>query len=114
MPFDDHHYDGIFCYALIHLLDADEREKLIRDCCNQLSKGGYMVFTAISKEAHTYGKGQLVSKDRYEIFEGVKMYFYDRESIHAAFDKAGLFEITEVNENFPFFLIKCRKGEQAG
>jgi len=114
MPFDDHQYDGIFCYALIHLLDADEREKLIRDCYNQLSKGGYMVFTAISKEAPTYGKGQLVSKDRYEIFEGVKMYFYDRESIHAAFDKAGLFEITEVNENFPFFLIKCRKGEQAG
>ncbi|MEQ8810031.1 MAG: class I SAM-dependent methyltransferase [Imperialibacter sp.] len=114
MPFDTHQYDGIFCYALIHLLDADEREKLIRDCHNQLSKSGYMVFTAISKEAHTYGKGQLVSKDRYEIFEGVKMYFYDRASIHAAFDKAGLFEITQVNENFPFFLVKCRKGEQKG
>ncbi|MEQ9375316.1 MAG: class I SAM-dependent methyltransferase [Imperialibacter sp.] len=114
MPFDAHQYDGIFCYALIHLLDADERKKLIRDCYNQLSQGGYMVFTAISKEAHTYGKGKLVSKDRYEIFEGVKMYFYDRASIHAAFDEAGLFEITQVNENFPFFLVKCRKGEQKG
>jgi len=98
MPFDDCQYDGIFCYALIHLLGDSERQKLIFDCYNQLSKNGYMVFTAISKEAPTYGKGKFVSKDRYEIFEGVKMYFYDRESIHAEFDKAGLFEILEINE----------------
>ena len=32
MPFDQDGYDGIFCYALIHLLDSNEREKLIRDC----------------------------------------------------------------------------------
>src|SRR5690606_3223987 len=50
MPFDDNQYDGIFSHALIHLLDARERTKLIRDCYYQLSKGGYMVFTAISKE----------------------------------------------------------------
>jgi hypothetical protein len=34
-----------------------------------------MVFIAISKEAHTYGKGLLVSKYRYEIFDGVKIFF---------------------------------------
>lgn len=113
MPFDQCRYDGIFCYALIHLLDSSEREKLIRDCDHQLAENGYMVFTAISKEAHTYGKGKLISTDRYEIFDGVKMFFYDRESIRREFDKAGLFEITEVNENYPFFLIKCRKGGAA-
>lgn len=111
MPFDDCQYDGIFCYALIHLLDSSERQKLIRDCYHQLSENGYMVFVAISKEAHTYGKGKFVSKDRYEIFDGVKMFFYDEESVHEEFDKAGLFEITVVNENYPFYLIKCRKGE---
>lgn len=110
MPFDDNKYDGIFCYALVHLLDSSEREKLIRDCYNQLSENGYMVFTVISKDAPTYGQGTFVSKDRYEMFGGVKMYFYDMESIHAEFDKAGLFEVTEVVENYPFFLIKCRKG----
>ena len=98
MPFDNHKYDGIFCYALIHLLDRNEREKLIRDCYNQLSENGYMVFTAITKEAHTYGKGKFISKDRYEIFDGVQMYFYDKEAIHAEFD-----------ESFTFFMIKCKK-----
>jgi SAM-dependent methyltransferase len=110
MPFDKCQYDGIFCYALIHLLDGSEREKLIHDCYNQLTENGYMVFTAISKEAHTYGKGKLVSKDRYEIFDGINMFFYDRESIREEFGKAGLFEITEVTGNYPFFLIKCKKG----
>lgn len=112
MPYDDCKYDGIFCYALIHLLAGPEREKLIRDCYNQLSNNGYMFFTAISKKAHTYGQGKYVSEDRYEIFPGVKMYFYDHTSIHAEFDNAGLFEITEIEENYPFFLIKCRKTGQ--
>lgn len=109
MPFDYHKYDGIFCYALIHLLDSKDREKLIRDCYNQLSENGYMIFTAITKEAHTYGKGKFISKDRYEIFDGVQMYFYDKEAIHAEFDQFGLFEITELDESFPFFMIKCKK-----
>ena len=38
MPFDKNQYDGIFCYALIYLLDEKERAKLIRDCHIQLSK----------------------------------------------------------------------------
>jgi len=109
MPFDNYQYDGIFCYGLIHLLDSIEREKLISDCYNQLADNGYMFFTTITKEASTYGKGQLISKDRYEMFGGVKMYFYDRETIALEFGNAGLFEISEINENYPFYLIKCRK-----
>ena len=111
MPFDNNFYDGIFCYALIHLLDSSEREKLIRDCYHQLSKDGYMFFAVVTKEASIYAKGKFISKDRYEIFDGVKMFFYDRASIHAEFDQFGLFEITEVEEVYPFFLIKCRKAK---
>lgn len=110
MPFDKYQYDGIFCYALIHLLDSSERQKLIRKCYNHLSENGYMVFTAISKEAHTYRQGKFVSRDRYEIFDGVKMFFYDKQSIRMEFNQAGLFEIIEIDENQPFFLIKCKKG----
>lgn len=111
MPFDSLCYDGIFCYALIHLLNVWERRKLIRDCWDQLSDHGCMVFSVISKAAHTYGTGKKISKDRFKMFGGVHLFFYDRESIHAEFDKAGLFEIVEVTENYPFFLIKCIKNE---
>lgn len=109
MPFDNKQYNGIFCYALIHLLDENERKKLIRDCFNQLSENGCMVFTTITKEAHTYGQGLCIGKDRFEMFGGVKMFFYDRATIRDEFGRAGLLDITEVTENYPFYIIKCRK-----
>ena len=109
MPFDDKLYDGIFCYGLIYLLDEDERAKLIQDCFNQLTADGYMVFTAITKDAQTYGQGIQVSKDRFEMFGGVTIFFYDQQSIEEEFGKVGLFEVTEVTENYPFYLIKCGK-----
>lgn len=111
MPYDNNLYDGIFCYGLIYLLNKEEREKLIQDCYNQLTENGLMVFTAITKEAKTYGQGTYISKDRYEMFGGVRIFFYDRETLEEEFAKAGLFEITEVTENYPFYIIKCKKHE---
>lgn len=109
MPFDDKLYDGIFCYGLIYLLDQEERQKLIQDCYKQLKAGGFMVFTTITQEAQTYGQGKLIGKDRFEMFGGVKIYFYDYESIKTEFCNVGLFEVTEVKENYPFYLIRCKK-----
>lgn len=109
MPFDHKKYDGIFCYALIHLLDSRERKKLISDCYNQLSENGFMVFTGITKEAPNFGKGKRIEKDRYELHHGAKIFYYDRESVKTEFNDFGLFEINEVNESQPMFLIKCKK-----
>lgn len=111
MPFDNNLYDGIYCYGLIYLLNKEERAKLIQDCYNQLTKSGSMVFTAITKEAKTYGEGTYISKDRFEMFGGVKIFFYDRKTIQEEFGEKGLFEITEVTENYPFYLIKCKKNK---
>jgi len=109
MPFDTIQYDGIFCHALIHLLNSKERAALIAGCYDQLIQGGLMVFTTITKEAPTYGQGKYISKDRYGMFGGITMFFYDRETIQEEFGRYGLIEVTEVNENYPFYLIKCKK-----
>ncbi|WP_423130058.1 class I SAM-dependent methyltransferase [Gaoshiqia sp. Z1-71] len=111
MPFDDKLYDGVFCYGLIYLLDNNERKKLIQDCFNQLTENGFMIFTAVTKDAQTYGKGTQISKDQFEMFGGVKIFFYDRETIEEEFGIVGLFEVTEVIENYPFYLIKCSKNK---
>jgi len=42
------------------------------------------------------------------MFSGVKIFFYDRETIEE-FENVGLFEVTEVIENYPFHIITCRK-----
>ena len=118
MPFDDKLYDGIFCYALIHLLNESERNKFIKDCYNQLKPNGYMVFTTISKEAPMFGKGKQLDKDYFEIMEGLKMFFYDSNSIKQEFGEYGLIEFSEIvephkdNENkppFKFIMVKCKK-----
>jgi len=109
MPFDNTLYDGIFCHALIHLLDREERTKLISDCYDQLSPNGLMIFTAITKKASTYGQGKLISQDRYEQFGGVNMFYYDTHSVEKEFGNHGFFQVDEIVENFPFYLIKCRK-----
>ncbi|PST84272.1 SAM-dependent methyltransferase [Pedobacter yulinensis] len=109
MPFDADLYDGIFCHALIHLLDAPERAKLIADCYRQMAPGGHMIFTVISKTAATYGKGRPIGPDRYEQFGGVNLFFYDEDAIVAEFSGAGLLSIAPISENQPFFFIVCRR-----
>lgn len=65
-----------------------------------------------------FGKGKQLDKDYFEIMEGVKMFFYDSDSINQEFGKYGLVEFTEIDEpskdikNKPpikFTLVKCKK-----
>lgn len=109
MPFDDLKYEGIYCHALIHLLDHTSRLKLISDCFEQLTDGGHMFFTTISPEAEIYGQGQNIGENRFEMFGGVQMYFYNHQNIAADFGSNGLCEIENIVENYPFYLIHCCK-----
>jgi len=115
MPFDTRQYDGVFCYGLIYLLDPHGRAKLIRDCWAQLASGGAMIFTVISKDAPMYGQGPRLGDDWYEIHPGMKMYFYDADSVEREFGNYGLVENSKIDEplhngsSFPFINVVCRK-----
>lgn len=112
MPFDERLYDGIFSFALLHLLDAPARLKFIADCERQLSPGGHMVFTTVSKQAPQYRQGTRLDDDWYELPFGVRMYFYDRDSIRRDFGAHGLVEVSAIVEpdnGLPFLTVVCRK-----
>lgn len=115
MPFDQTIYDGLFCHALIHLLDSDQRKKLIQNCYDQLQYDGLMVFTAITKDASTYGIGEKLGPDRYRTQHGVNLYFYDDTSIKEEFRAFGLIEATKIDEGGDgkpltrFWKIVCQK-----
>ena len=87
MPFDEEMYDGIFCYALVHLLNRNERRKFIRACFDQLKEGGLMIFVVATKYLSMYGSGKLLSKDRYRIAPGLEVFFYDDLSIKKLTDE---------------------------
>jgi SAM-dependent methyltransferase len=115
MPYDHRSYDGVFCYGLIYLLDPAGRAKLIRDCYEQLTPGGCMIFTVISKTAPMFGRGARLGDDWYEPFPGVKMYFYDADSVKREFGPYGLLEYREIDEPgaggaLPFINVVCKKG----
>lgn len=118
MPFDSNVYDGIFCFALIHLLDESERKTLIANCFAQLAPGGYMIFVTISKKAPMFQKGTRISRDRYETLPGVRIFFYDADSVRREFGAYGLVDCTEIVEPnnhakdappLKFLMIRCRK-----
>jgi SAM-dependent methyltransferase len=118
MPFDNKIYDGIFSYALIHLLNNYQRKKFIHDCFNQLKSGGFMFFSTISKNDLMYGKGKIISKDRFEITKGVNVFFFDEKTILKEFADYGFIDFLEIEEaikfdpSYPpmkFLLIKCQK-----
>jgi cyclopropane fatty-acyl-phospholipid synthase-like methyltransferase len=118
MPFDRDLYDGIFCYALLHLLSAKERFKFIDDCYNQLKPEGYMVFVSISKLDVRYGKGKEISKDTFETWPGLNLFFYDLNSIESEFKNHGLLDAEVINEPIKnigdkptqrFWYIICQK-----
>ncbi|NWA24979.1 class I SAM-dependent methyltransferase [Pseudomonas gingeri] len=115
MPYDTRQYDGIFCYGLIYLLDADGRAKLVQDCYRQLAPGGQMIFTVISKQAPMYGQGTRLGNDWYERMPGLKMFFYDADSVQREFGAYGLVEFSELDEptpgggSFPFINVVCKK-----
>ena len=120
MPFDKEIYDGIFSYALIHLLSTEERIKLIEDCYRQLRPGGYMVFVSISKMDFRYGQGKETSNDTFETWPGVTLYFYDSDSIKSEFGNYGLMDAEVINEPVTdlgdkptqrFWYIICKKEE---
>ena len=90
MPFDKELYDGIFCYSLIHLLNEQDRIKLIEDCFKQLKPNGYMIFVTISKSDFRFGQGTEITKDTFEPWKGLNLFFYDLDSIKADFENFGL------------------------
>jgi SAM-dependent methyltransferase len=118
MPFDDRQYGGVFCYALIHLLNKTERRAFLKSCICQLKKGGLMIFIVTSKQTDLYGKGKFLSKDRFEIEKGLKVFFYDSESITKEFADFGMIECRDIEEPVKFMegqdplrlkLVICKK-----
>jgi SAM-dependent methyltransferase len=118
MPFDTEIYDGVFCYALIHVLNQTDRKRFLKACFNQLKNNGIMIFVITSVENSMFGSGRKLSKNRFEISKGLKVFFYDKQSIENEFVPFGLSEFKEIDEPIKFmtgqaplkmYRVICRK-----
>lgn len=112
MPFDNEEYDAVFCYALLHLLNKNERRTFLRACYKQLKTEGLMVFTVVSKQAAMYGTGKKVSSDRFLMNNVLCVYFYDSNSIEKEFSDFEIIECRDIDEPIKFMEgqepLKCK------
>ena len=81
-----------------------------------------MIFIITPKMADLFGRGRYLSKDRFEIEPGLKVFFYDSDSIVREFSPFGLVEFREIEEPVKFmigvdplrfYFVVCRKGENS-
>ena len=118
MPYDTNIFSGVFCYAVLHLLNRNERKKFLNDCYQQLAPGGLMIFTIVSLDNEKPGTEKTISANRYIFENGLKVYFYNEESIVKEFKKLGLINFEKIDEPIKFkpeekpiksFIITCKK-----
>jgi SAM-dependent methyltransferase len=102
MPFDRQKFDGVFCYATIHLLNKPDRKKFLWACYDQLIKNGLMVFVVATTDNGLYGSGKYISRNRYEIAKGLKVYFYDSDSVIKEFSDFGIIACNDIGEPVKF------------
>jgi SAM-dependent methyltransferase len=122
MPFDNKTFDGIYCYALIHVLNIKERQVFLNSCFNQLNNNGLMVFIVASTKNSMFGMGKKLSKNRFKISTGLNVFFYDSLSINKEFSPYGLIEYKEIEEPMKFMTdqppinlisVTCKKKSEA-
>jgi hypothetical protein len=65
-----------------------------------------------------FGTGKCISKNRFEISNGLKVFFYDSESVKKEFSEFTLIDCSEIEEPIKFMtgqypiklkLVICRK-----
>lgn len=61
-----------------------------------------MIFVTTSKNMSMYGSGKCIGKDRYEISNGLKVFFYDSDSIEKEFSDYGLINYKDIDEPIKF------------
>jgi hypothetical protein len=101
------------------LLNKNQRRQFLKNCYNQLSAGGVMVFITVSKGYQKLiESGKAIGKDRFRLDNGLKVFFYDPDSIVKEFGKLGLSEFTEIKEGvkhmpdeepMKFWMVVCTK-----
>ena len=70
----------------------------------------------VAKAAPMFGQGTRVGEDRYETEHGVRIFFYDADSIRREFSPHGLVDFFTVDETMPdgslrpFLQVICRPG----
>jgi hypothetical protein len=84
------------------LLNRKERFEFLQSCYHQLKENGIMVSAVVSDETEMFGKGKFISFNRYEVSNGIKVFYYNNAAIEKEFKPFGLVEYRDIDEPIKF------------
>ena len=98
MPFNEELYDGIFCYATLHLFNENERAQIINKCYNQLNINGLMFFNVISTDSLNDYTGKTMGQNLLKLENNLNVYFYNLEAVMKEFSNYNIIDIYKIKE----------------
>jgi 2-polyprenyl-3-methyl-5-hydroxy-6-metoxy-1,4-benzoquinol methylase len=79
-------YDAIFCYSILHLFKEEERKLLIENCIHYCTENGIIVFSCCSIKDKTFGIGERIEENTFEIKKGKIIHFYNENEVRNIHD----------------------------
>ena len=98
MPFNEELYDGVFCYATLHLFNENERAQIINKCYNQLNINGLMFFNVISTDSLNDYTGKTMGQNLLKLENNLEVYFYNLEAVMKEFSNYNIIDIYKIQE----------------
>mgnify|MGYP000846762389 CR=1 FL=1 len=101
--FPAEHFDCIYCFNMLHLLQKDDRKKLISQAYDWLKKDGMGFFVVFSELEKAYGKGTMIEENTFETRPGRPSHYFTESDLkehfsHFAIEKTGIIEEPEEHE----------------
>ncbi len=81
----DEDFDGIYCFNVLHLLLAAERQEMVSRCRRWLRPGGLAFFVVFSEKEATYGRGKAVEPETFETRPGRPAHYFTDADLRAHF-----------------------------
>ena len=98
MTFDDHRYDAIYCYNVLHLFHQPERELLLNQCIGKLKEHGLVYFTVFSNEESTFVQGQQTEPNTFESKPGRPVHYFTEADLRQHFHNFRIIDIGTIQD----------------
>jgi 2-polyprenyl-3-methyl-5-hydroxy-6-metoxy-1,4-benzoquinol methylase len=77
----DKKYDALFCYSILHLFQMNDRKILLKNCIRHCRENGIIIISCCSIRDKTFGVGNKIEENTYEIKQGKILHFFTEEEI---------------------------------
>jgi SAM-dependent methyltransferase len=81
------HFDGIYCFNVLHLFLSSDRQSFVAKCSEALKPSGFAFFTVFSEKEADYGKGGRIEENTFETRPGRPAHYFTERDLLEHFSK---------------------------